>query len=127
MIAFVASGLLSRSFLGLLRLALSFLGLGYVIASVLAWTGFGNLYRYSPTLLAGSRSYRQMVAHGPIAKEGRDPQSLWIGILFGIALLGTAFALSDAVSAAITIAVAVIAVSAYFRLTPVRGPQPPNP
>ncbi|HWM51420.1 MAG TPA: hypothetical protein VNO76_08760 [Thermoplasmata archaeon] len=127
MIAFVASGLLSRSFLGLLRLALSFLGLGYVIASVLAWTGFGNLYRYSPTLLAGSRSYRQMVARGPIAKEGRDPQSLWIGILFGIALLGTAFALSDAVSAAITIAVAVIAVSAYFRLTPVRGPQPPNP
>jgi hypothetical protein len=127
-IAFVVSGQVPTwSFLGLFRTTLFLVGIGYVFASVLAWTGFGNLYRYSPTLFVASRSYRQTVARGSIRNEGRDPQSLWTGILFGVALLGTAFALSDAISAAIAIAVAVIAVSAYFRLNPTRASLPPNP
>jgi cobalamin synthase len=103
------------------------LGIGYVFASLLAWTGFGNLYRYSPTLFLGSRSYRQAVARGSIGKEGRDPQSLWIGVLFGLSLLGTAFALSDAISAAIAIVVVIIVVAAYFRLIPTPVPPPSNP
>ena len=61
-----------------------------------------------------------------IAKEGRDPQSLWIGVLFGVALLGTAFALSDAISAAIASVVAILVVSAYFRLNTTRAIPPPN-
>jgi hypothetical protein len=111
----------------LFRTILFLVGVGYVVASLLAWTGFGTLYRYSPTLLLGSRSYRQMVARGPIGKEGRDAQSLGIGVLFGLSLLGTAFALSDAISAAIAIAVVTIVVSAYFRLVPAPVPPPSNP
>jgi pheromone shutdown protein TraB len=78
-------------------------------------------------LFFGSRSYRQTVARGPIGKEGRDAQSLWIGVLFGLSLLGTAFALSDPISAVIAIIVASIVVSAYFRFIPTRAPPPSNP
>jgi hypothetical protein len=126
LVALIASAQLSMAFLGLFRTILFLLGIGYVFASLLAWTGFGNLYRYSPTLFLGLRSYREMVARGPIRKEGRDPQSLWIGVLFGLALFGTALALTDAISAAIVVAVTVIVVSAYFRLIPRRAPPPPN-
>jgi len=125
-IALVWTGQFSWAFLGLFRTILFLLGIGYVFASLLAWTGFGNMYRYSPTLFLGSRSYRQTVTRGSIAKEGRDPQSLWIGVLFGVALLGTAFALSDAISAAIASVVAILVVSAYFRLNPTRAIPPPN-
>lgn len=126
-IALVASGQFSLRFVSLFQLILALLGIGYVFASLLAWTGFGNMYRYSPTLFLGSRSYRQTVTRGPIGKEGRDPQSLWVGILFGLSLLGTAFALTDAISAAIAIVIAIIVVSAYFRWIPARSPPPSNP
>jgi hypothetical protein len=126
-IALVATRQLSWAFIGLFRTILFLLGIGYVFASLLAWTGFGNLYRYSPTLFFGSRSYRQTVARGPIGKEGRDAQSLWIGVLFGLSLLGTAFALSDLISTVIAIVVATIVVFAYFRWIPTRAPPPSNP
>jgi hypothetical protein len=67
---------------------LFFFGLAYIFASALAWTGFANLYRYSPTLLVGSRSYRRTVVHGDLYWEGRDQESLLIGSIFGLALMG---------------------------------------
>jgi putative flippase GtrA len=67
------------------------------------------------------------VARGPIGKEGRDAQSLWVGVLFGLSLLGTAFALSDLISTVIAIVVATIVVFAYFRWIPTRAPPPSNP
>jgi putative flippase GtrA len=54
-------------------------------------------------------------------------QSLWIGVLFGLSLLGTAFALSDLISTVIAIVVATIVVFAYFRWIPTRAPPPSNP
>lgn len=63
-------------------------GFAYILASLLAWTGFANLYRYSPTLFIGSRSYRRQVVRGDLWKEGRDDESLVIGIAFGAALMG---------------------------------------
>jgi hypothetical protein len=125
-IALLANGQFSWRFLGLFRLILALLGIGYVFASLLAWTGFGNLYRYSPTLFLGSRSYRQMVTRGSIGKEGRDTESLWTGVLFGLSLFGTAFALTDAISAAIAIIIATIVVSAYIRWIPAGSPPPPS-
>jgi len=92
-LAYVASRFLSMDSFTLYQLFLVFLGAGYVFASVLSWTGFGNLYRYSPTLFIGSPSYRKAVAHGDIRKEGRDRQALAVGILFGLALLGSGVAL----------------------------------
>src|SRR5437016_13081435 len=86
-LAFLASRFVTIDALDLYRLLLGFLGVGYVFASILSWTGFGNLYRYSPTLFIGSPSYRKAVAHGDIRKEGRDRQALAVGILFGLALL----------------------------------------
>jgi hypothetical protein len=127
LVALLASGQFSWRFLGLFRLILGLLGIGYVFASLLAWTGFGNLYRYSPTLFLGSRSYRQTVIRGSIGKEGRDAESLWTGVLFGLSLFGTAFALTDAISAGIAIVTATIAVSAYFRWMVASGPSPPSP
>ena len=92
-VAYVASRFLTTDPIGLYQLFLVFLGVGYVFASILSWTGFGNLYRYSPTLFIGSPSYRKAVAHGDIRKEGRDRQALAVGILFGLALLGSGVAL----------------------------------
>src|SRR5205809_8062131 len=71
-VAYVASRFLTTDPIGLYQLFLVFLGVGYVFASILSWTGFGNLYRYSPTLFIGSPSYRMAVAHGDLLKEGRD-------------------------------------------------------
>ncbi len=80
--------LLRMAFLTAYSQALFALGLAYLVASVLAWTGFANLYRYSPTLFVGSRSYRQRITKGEMYREGRDEESLLIGSLFGLALIG---------------------------------------
>src|SRR6058998_4161677 len=106
-LAFVASRFVTIDAFDLYRLLLGFMGVGYVFASILSWTGFGNLYRYSPTLFIGSPSYRKAVAHGDIRKEGRDRQALAVGILFGLALLGSGVALFGWLFAAGMIAVAV--------------------
>ncbi len=113
-VAFVASRLLSTDPLALYQLFLVFLGVGYVFASVLSWTGFGNLYRYSPTLFIGSPSYRKSIATGEIRKEGRDPGALAVGVLFGLALLGSGVALFGWLFAAGMIAVAM-AVGYFLR------------
>lgn len=68
-------------------------GFAYVLASTLAWTGFANLYRYSPTLFIGSRSYRRRVMHGDLWKEGRDDDALLLGLAFGAALMAIGAAL----------------------------------
>src|SRR5438876_11894590 len=62
-VAYVTSRFLTADPIGLYQLFVVFLCLRYVFASILPWTGFGNLYRYSPTLFIGSPSYRKAVAH----------------------------------------------------------------
>src|SRR6266571_4967175 len=109
-LAFVASRFVTIDALVLYRLLLAFMGVGYVFASILSWTGFGNLYRYSPTLFVGSPSYRRSIAQGDMRKEGRDQTSLTVGILFGLALLGSGVALFGWLFAAGMIAVAVAVV-----------------
>jgi len=86
-------------------------GVAYVAASLLAWTGFANLYRYSPTLFVGSPSYRHHVVRGDMWKEGRDNQALVVGIAFGVALMALggalaslAFVVLDAVGVAVVAA-----------------------
>src|SRR5438093_4936559 len=106
-VAYVASRFLSTDPFTLYQLFLVFLGTGYVFASVLSWTGFGNLYRYSPTLFIGSPSYRKTIAKGDIRKEGRDREALGVGILFGLALLGSGVALLGWLFAAAIVAMAV--------------------
>ncbi len=76
------------SFLSVYPQVLFWIGLAYILASLLAWTGFANLYRCSPTLFVGSRSYRARIAKGDMYREGRDEESLLIGSLFGLALMG---------------------------------------
>lgn len=112
-IAFIVSRQFSMDFIGLLQTVLLWVGGAYVIASILAWTGFGNLYRFSPTLYIGSPSYRSIVAGGKIAEEGRDMRSLLVGSLFGLSLFGTAFALSGWTSAAVTLVIAIAAIIGY--------------
>jgi hypothetical protein len=107
LVAYLASHFLSTDPFPLYQLFLVFLGAGYVFASVLSWTGFGNLYRYSPTLFIGSPSYRKTIAKGDIRKEGRDREALGVGILFGLALLGSGVALLGWLFAAGMIGVAV--------------------
>jgi len=107
-VAYVLSRLLSMDPFTLYQLFLVFLGVGYVFASVLSWTGFGNLYRYSPTLFIGLPSYRKMVSKGDIRNEGRDREALAVGILFGLALLGSGVALFGWLFAAGMIALAVV-------------------
>ena len=70
-------------------------GVAYVAASLLAWTGFANLYRYSPTLFVGSPSYRRHVIRSDMWKEGRDNQALVVGVAFGLALMALGAALVD--------------------------------
>ncbi len=106
-VAYIASRFLSMDPFALYQLFLVFLGVGYVFASILSWTGFGNLYRYSPTLFIGSPSYRKTITKGDMRKEGRDQASLAVGILFGLALLGSGVALLGWLFAAGMIAVAV--------------------
>src|SRR5437899_12496354 len=92
-VALVSARMLSMDPLALYQLLLVVLGVGYVFASILSWTGFGNLYRYSPTLFLGLPSYRRTVAQGDMGKEGRDRQALAVGMLFGFAILGSGVAL----------------------------------
>jgi hypothetical protein len=106
-VAYLGSRFLTTDPIVLYQLILVFLGVGYVFASVLSWTGFGNLYRFSPTLFVGLASYRRTMAHGDILREGRDPQSLAVGVLFGLALLGSGVALFGWLFAAGMIAVAI--------------------
>jgi len=106
-VAVVTARLLSTDPFALYQLFLLVLGIGYVFTSILSWTGFGNLYRYSPTLFLGLPSYRRTVAQGDMGKEGRDRQALAVGILFGLALLGSGVALLGWLFAAGMIAVAV--------------------
>lgn len=78
-------------------LAEVYLGIGfaYVVASTFAWSGFANLYRYSPTLFLGSRTYREQILRGSIWKEGRDDGAFLLGLSFGAALMGLGAALFD--------------------------------
>ena len=62
-------------------------GFIYVLTAILAWTGFANMYRYSPTLFIGSHTYRQRALSGDLWKEGRDDEALLIGLAFGVALM----------------------------------------
>src|SRR5207245_11686646 len=107
LVAYVASRFLSANPFALYQLFLVFLGVGYVFASILSWTGFGNLYRYSPTLFIGSPSYRKAIAKGDIRKAGRDRESLAVGILFGLALLVSGVALHVCLFSSGVLAVAV--------------------
>lgn len=68
-------------------------GVGYLASAALAWTGFANLYRWSPTLFVGLPSYRRQIVRGQIWKEGRDNEAFLIGLCFGLAILGIAAAL----------------------------------
>ncbi len=70
-------------------------GIGYIAAATLAWSGVANLYRYSPTLFIGSRSYREQVVRAKMWQEGRDDASFLLGLGFGGALLGLGAALID--------------------------------
>ncbi len=94
-IAVVLTLLLHWPFLEVAAQVYLWIGVGYVFASVLAWTGFANLYRYSPTLFLGSPSYRQQIIRGQLWKEGRDSGSLLVGSAFGLALMGLGAALWD--------------------------------
>jgi len=87
-LAAILAPVLQASFLAVYPQVLFWIGLAYILASLLAWTGFANLYRYSWTLFVGSRSYRQRIAKGDLYREGRDEEALLIGSLFGLALIG---------------------------------------
>lgn len=95
--ALVIAVIAHSSFLYITMLVYLWGGFAYVLASLLAWTGFANLYRYSPTLFIGSRSYRRQVVRGDLWKEGRDDESLVLGIAFGAALMALGAALWDPV------------------------------
>jgi len=94
-VGLIVATLLRQPVLSTLAEVYVFLGVAYVGASTLAWSGVANLYRYSPTLLIGSRSYRQQVVRGKMWLEGRDDPAFLIGLSFGGALLGLGAALYD--------------------------------
>ncbi len=71
------------------------MGMAYIAASTLAWSGVANMYRYSPTLFIGSRSYRQQIVRSKMGQEGRDDRSFLVGLAFGGSLMGLAGALFD--------------------------------
>lgn len=83
-------------------------GIGYIAASTFAWSGVANLYRYSPTLFIGSRSYREQLVKPKMWQEGRDDASFLLGLGFGGALLGLAAALIDPLFILIDILVVAI-------------------
>ncbi len=94
-IAYVVATMLHRDLI--LTLAQVYLGIGfaYVVASIFAWSGLANFYRYSPTLFVGSRTYRQQIVRGNIWKEGRDDHAFVLGLGFGGALMGLGAAFFD--------------------------------
>lgn len=93
LIAFAVARFAKLDFISLYQLLLVAIGVAYVFASILAWTGFSNLYRYSPTLYIGSPSYRRSIVHREMLMEGRDAEALALGVLFGLALVGSGVAL----------------------------------
>lgn len=109
LLAYAVARVASLDAISLYQLLLGLMGVGYVFASVLAWTGFANIYRYSPTLYFGSMSYRRSVVRGELAAEGRDSEALAIGTLFGLSLAGSAVALLGWLQATFVIAVAAAA------------------
>ena len=113
-IAVVGSRLVPLDAIGIYQLLLAALGVAYVFASVLAWTGFANLYRYSPTLYIGSRSYRRSIVRDPVWREGRDAEALSLGVLFGLALVATGVALSGWLFALLVL-VGTVAVLLFLR------------
>lgn len=92
------------------------IGFGYVAASILAWTGFANMYRYSPTQFIGSRTYRQQVVRAQLWKEGRDEPALVVGIAFGLALAALGAGLASPFFAVIDLAaIAVVGLILWVR------------
>lgn len=100
-----------------------FLGIGfaYVVASTFAWTGFGNLYRVSPTLFLGSRTYRQQIVRGALWTEGRDNHALLVGLAFGGALMGVGAAMVDPLFILVD-ALGVAGAGLYLRFKRARTP-----
>lgn len=94
--ALVAS-LLQQPILSILAEAYVLVGTAYLVASTFAWSGFANVYRYSPTLFMGSPSYRQQAVRGAMWREGRDNHAFLVGLSFGAALIGLGAALYDPV------------------------------
>jgi hypothetical protein len=112
--------LLRQTLLATLVQVYFWLGIAYVGASTLAWSGIANLYRYSPTLFIGSRSYRQQIVRSQMWKEGREDRDFVLGLSFGAALLGLAAALYDPLFALpdILIIAAILAVLRLRRARP---------
>jgi hypothetical protein len=77
-----------RDWVNMLAQVYFWIGLAYVAASTLAWSGVANMYRYSPTLFVGSRSYRRQIVRSNMGQEGRDDRSFLVGLAFGGALMG---------------------------------------
>jgi len=94
-------------------------GLAYILAATLAWTGFANLYRYSPTLFIGSRSYRHQVSRGELWKEGRDDEALLIGLAFGAALMAVGAAIWNPLFLLVDV-LGLVAVGVFLRARRVR-------
>ena len=96
------------------------IGVAYACASILAWTGFGNLYRYSPTLFIGSRTYRQVVIDRKMWLEGRDDGELLVGLSFAGALIALALALLNPLFIAVDllVLVAVLGLQRYMSPAP---------
>ena len=109
-LAYAIARVASQNSIGVYQQLLLFIGVGFVFASILAWTGFANIYRYSPTLYFSSPSYRQTVMHGKIGEEGRDSDALARGISFGLALMVSALALASWVLGIVALAIAFGAV-----------------
>ena len=72
LVAFAVARVAKQDFIAFYQLLLVLMGIGYVFASVLAWTGFANIYRYSPTLYIGSHSYRQSIVRRDMAEHDVD-------------------------------------------------------
>ena len=108
-IGVILANLLHQDLVFVLSEVYLWIGLAYVAASTLAWSGVANLYRYSPTLLIGSRTYRQQVVRGRIWEEGRDNRAFVVGLSFGGALMGLGAALYDPVFVLVDVlAVAIV-------------------
>ncbi len=113
--AVIVAAIAHRDYLDTAMLVFVWGGFIYVLTSVLAWTGFANMYRYSPTLFIGSRSYRQRVLRGELWKEGRDDEALVIGVAFGAALMAVGAAIWNPLFLLVdALAVAVVAIALHL-------------
>lgn len=114
-VALVAAQVFALDFVPFLQLLTVFVGFGFIASSILAWTGFAMVYRVSPTLWFSSQTYRDLALRPELRAEGRDARALFTGLSFGLALLGTAWAMSGWASAVLVAAIAAAAVVAYAR------------